>query len=54
MKNIMLFEQWKELYANYLMIRPVLRQRDYIYKGGDLNVTVTANKRDNRQITAGH
>lgn len=53
MKNIFLYEQWKELYANYLVIRPVHSQRDYAYKGGDLNVTITANKRYNGQAATG-
>lgn len=52
MKNIMKFEQWREMYTNYLMIRPLQGQRVFTYKDGDLYVSVTTNKRYNRQTTA--
>lgn len=48
MKNIFLYEQWKELYTNYLVVRPVHRQRDYTYKGGGINVTISTDKRNYR------
>ncbi len=54
MKNIILYEQWKEIYNSYLMIRLDQRQRDYTYKGGDINVTITAYKGNYRQITKGN
>lgn len=51
MNKIFFYEQWKELYANYLLIRPVQKQRDFTYEGGGLNVTISTNKRYNRPIT---
>lgn len=53
MNKIFLFEQWKEIYKNYLAIRPVQKQRDFTYKGGGLNVTISTNKGYNRPITKG-
>lgn len=54
MNKVLFYEQWQEAYINFLMIRPVQKQKDYTYKGGDSNVTITANKRYNRPITTGH
>lgn len=51
MKNFILYEQWKELYATYLVMKSVPRQREYTYKGGGINVTITANQRNYRQVT---
>lgn len=48
MLNIMQLEQCKELYANYLNLKPNHKTVDYIYKVGDSNVTIRTNKRDNR------
>lgn len=53
MRNIILYEQWKELYTNYLVMKSGQRQRDYTYRGGGINVTITANQRNYRQITTG-
>lgn len=53
MKNIMKFEQWREIYTNYLMMKSEQKPKDYTYKGGDLNVTISTDKRNYRQITAG-
>lgn len=52
MMNIMQYEQWKESYKDFLITRPIQKQRDFTYKGGGLNVTISTNKRDNRAITA--
>lgn len=54
MNKVFLFEQWTERYKNYLAIRPVQRQKDFTYKGGDLCVTISTDKRNNRPITTGH
>ena len=48
MNKILLYEQWKELYKDFLITRPMQKQRDFIYKGGGLSVAITTNKRDNR------
>lgn len=48
MLNIMQLEQIKELYANYLNIKPTHKTVDFICKVGDANVTIRTNKRDNR------
>lgn len=42
--NIMLYEQLMDLYANYVMIKPMHKPKDYICKAGGLNVTITADK----------
>lgn len=52
MNKILLYEQWEEIYKNYLLIRPAQKQRDFTYKGGDVNVTISTNQRYNRPITA--
>ncbi len=54
MRNIILYEQWKELYNTYLTIRPIHGGKDFTYKDGDLYVAITTNQRNNRQVTAGH
>ncbi len=54
MKNITLFDQWKELYSSFLAVRPEQKSKDFTYKGGDINVTITADKGNYRQITARH
>ena len=48
MNKILLYEQWKELYKDFLITKPIQKQRDFTYKGGGLSVTITTNKRDNR------
>ncbi|MCM1222005.1 MAG: hypothetical protein NC548_46785 [Lachnospiraceae bacterium] len=53
MRNIMQYEQWKELYAVYLTVRPIHKVKDFTYKGGDNNVTISTDQGNNRQITAG-
>lgn len=53
-KNIIFFEQYKELYANYLIIKPVQNHRDFTCKEGGLIVTVTADKRDYGQVRKGN
>lgn len=46
MRNIMQYEQYKELYTIFLILKSVQKQRDYTYKGGGMSVTITTNKRD--------
>lgn len=53
MNQILIYEQWKELYKDFLMTRPIQKQRDFIYKGGGLSVTISTDKRYYRQITEG-
>lgn len=53
MMNIMLNEQLQNLYANYMVIRPVPKSKDYTYKAGDLIVTVAADQRNHGKTTAG-
>lgn len=53
MNKILLYEHWKELYKNFLMTRPIQKQRDFTYKGGGLNVTITTNKGNYRKVTEG-
>ena len=48
MDKILLYEQWKELYKDFLMTKAIHKQKDFIYKGGGLSVAITTNKRDNR------
>lgn len=48
MLNIMQLEQCKELYANYLNIKPTHTTLDFICKVGDSYVTIRTNQRDNR------
>lgn len=48
MLNIMQYEQLKELYANYLNLKPTYKTVDFMYKVGDSNVTIRTNQRDNR------
>lgn len=54
MKNIMQYEQWKELYAVYLTAVSVHKGKDFTYKGGGLYVTISTDQGDNRQVTARH
>ena len=53
MNDIILYEQWKELYTNYLLIRPIQKKIDYTYKGGGLIVTITTDKGNYRAVTEG-
>lgn len=48
MLNLMQLEQCKELYTNYLNLKPTHKTVDFTYKVGDANVTIRTNKRDNR------
>lgn len=52
MQNIFLFEWWKETYTNFLIIRPVQKQKDFTFKGGDLCVTISTDQRYNGQTAA--
>lgn len=54
MRNIMLYEQYKELYANYLILKPVSKNRDYTYKAGDLVVTISTGEGNHRKTTTGN
>lgn len=53
MNKILLYEQWKELYKDFLMTRPIQKQRDFTYKGGGLCVTITTNKGNYRTVREG-
>lgn len=48
MLNIMQLEQCKELYRNYLVLKPENTIMDFTYKVGDKNVTIRTNQRNNR------
>ena len=48
--DIMLFEQVKNLYLNYLEIKPMHTYKEFTYVGGELNVTTRKNSRNNREI----
>lgn len=50
MLNLMQFEQCRELYSNYLQIKPNNKIIDYTYKVGDKNVTIRTGQRDYRKI----
>ncbi|MBD5445589.1 MAG: hypothetical protein HDR09_00190 [Lachnospiraceae bacterium] len=54
MLNIMQLEQSKDLYANYLALKPNNKTIDFTFKVGDKYVAIRTNKRNNRQITAGN
>lgn len=54
MLNIMQLEQCRELYSNYLKIKPNQKAVDFTFKVGEKNVTIRTNKRDNRKITTGN
>lgn len=53
MIDIMRLEQFKELYANYLMLKPESKHIDYKYKAGDKVVTVTEDQGHNGQVRTG-
>ena len=48
MLNIMQLEQCKELYRNYLVLKPENKNIDFTYKAGGKNVTIRTNQRNNR------
>lgn len=52
MLNLMQFEQYRDLYANYLNLKPNHKTVDFTYKVGDENVTIRTDKRDYREVTA--
>lgn len=52
MLNIMQIEQCKELYANYLILKPNHKTTDFIFKAGDKYVTIRTNQRNYRKVTA--
>lgn len=47
--NIMLYEQLRELYTNYMIMKSTHNDNDYTYKAGDYFVTITTDQRNNRQ-----
>lgn len=53
MMDLMVYDKTKELYGSLLIIRKSHHCTDYICKAGDIDVTVTADQRDHRQVTAG-
>lgn len=52
MRNIMLYEQLRELYNNYMIMKPA-HNENYTYKAGDLVVTISTDKRHYGQIREG-
>lgn len=54
MLNIMQLEQCKELYANYLNLKPTHKTVDFTYKVGDSNVTIRTDQRNYRTIATGN
>lgn len=52
--NIMLCKQLRELYTNYMIMKPESRHRDYTYRAGDYFVTIAANQRNYRKIRTGN
>lgn len=50
MINIAFYEQIRELYTNYMIMNPTVKTKDYTYKAGDLNVAITADQRNHRQV----
>lgn len=54
MLNIMQLEQCKELYSNYLKIKPNHKTVDFTCKVGDKNVTIRTGQGDYRKITTGN
>lgn len=49
MRNIMLYEQLRELYTNYMVMETANSPKEYKYRAGDYFVTITAVKRNHRQ-----
>lgn len=54
MLNIMQLEQCRDLYANYLQIKPNHKTIDFIFKVGDKYVAIRTNQRNNRKIATGY
>lgn len=54
MLNLMQFEQCRELYSNYLKIKPNHKIMDYTCKVGDKYVTIRTDQRNNRKIATGN
>ena len=52
--NIMLYEQLRDLYTNYVMIKPIHKPKDYICKAGGLNVTITTGEGNHRKTATGN
>lgn len=50
MIDIMLYEQVKNLYFNYLKIRPTNEFNDFTYVRGDMYVTTRKNTGNNREV----
>lgn len=54
MLNLMQLEQCRELYSNYLKIKPNHKIMYYTYKTGDKYVAIRTNKSNYRKITTGN
>lgn len=49
-KDIMKYEQFKDLYTNYIKMKSMPKSRDFTNEGGDIFVTIRTDKRNYRKI----
>ncbi len=54
MMNVMLYEQVKSLYSNYLAIKPLHTCKGLTYGGGVGNATTRENKGNYREVGEGN
>ena len=54
MLNIMQLEQCRELYSNYLQIKPNHKTIDFTFKVGDKYVAIRTDQRDYRKVATGY
>lgn len=47
--NVMLYEQVKNLYFNYMQIQPIHNFIDFVSVRGEINVTTRKDSRNNRE-----
>lgn len=52
--DIMLYEQIKNLYQNYLQIKPVNDFYEFTYIGGVVNVTTRKDSGNHREVREGN
>ena len=53
MLNIMQIEQYRDLYTNYLKIKPKNNIFEFTYKAGDKDVASRTDQRNYRKIATG-
>lgn len=53
MLNIMQIEKCRDLYANYLQIKPNNKTIDFTFKVGDKYVAIRTDQRDYRKVATG-